>query len=310
MLNFFKDNPIFYNIILFLFFINFVLTIVLDKKEQKQEKKKESLDTVIKIKTITMTLAILLFLVIISLKAKNYIVTLVFLFIPAFFLTKNLYAIYQNKQTLSIDDKFSILWSMYIFFVFFSTQATQLYNNLFTSLNHYVKETLLICYLLMKMALFIYFLLQNIAILISNITILFTPRQKINKLKNILDNFINYDFYLYKKFNSNMAIIADTIIFFILSIPTIILYIFKNLLLKPLCDFTIEFVTKIMNTFISRSNKIIRKTINISIIVIVSLVNIIIIINSSVFSDITKEVFNFVATVILIPFIYDSVKSN
>lgn len=310
MLIFFERNPIFYNIILFLFLTNFVLTIIVDIKEQKKENKKESLDKITNIKIKIMFMSVLLFLVIISLKVKNLFNILVFILIPAIFLIKSIYVTYKKEQTLSIDDKFSNLWAMYIFFLFFSSQAIQLFYNLYSSLNHCIKEILLICYLLLKMSLFIYFLLQNIIIFVSNITILIPSKSKINKPKNILDKFINYDFYFYKKFNSNMALITDVLIFFLLSVPIIVIYIFKNLFLKSFSNFIVKFKTKIKNAFIIRSNKTIRKIINISIIIIVSIVHIIIITNPSTFSSIIKEIYSFLSTVILIPFVYDSIKSN
>ena len=68
----------------------------------------------------------------------------------------------------------------------------------------------------------------------------------------------------------------------------------------------IFFITKNINN----KNIIIKKATNISIIISLVIVYIITITDSHLFSDNISQIYNFISTVILIPFIYDSIKSK
>ena len=67
--------------------------------------------------------------------------------------------------------------------------------------------------------------------------------------------------------------------------------------------------TKAINYF-NNSSKVIRKTIKISTIISLIIIYIIITYNNNIFSTNTKDIFTLLSTVILIPLIYDSIKSN
>ena len=62
--------------------------------------------------------------------------------------------------------------------------------------------------------------------------------------------------------------------------------------------------------YFNNSSKVIRKTIKISTIISLIIVYIIITYNNNIFSTNTKDIFTLLSTVILIPLIYDSIKSN
>jgi len=68
----------------------------------------------------------------------------------------------------------------------------------------------------------------------------------------------------------------------------------------------LEFITKNINN----KNMIVKKATNISIIISLVIVYIITITDSHLFSNNISQIYNFISTVILIPFIYDSIKSK
>ena len=123
--------------------------------------------------------------------------------------------------------------------------------------------------------------------------------------------FINYDFYLYRKYNNKLTKIIDIIIFSILSIPTILL----NLIII-ICLNAIKIIkNKLFNLFKQLENKdkwnlIIKKSTNISIIIAFIIVYIIMVLFKEQFFPQIIDIFTFLSTVILLPLIYDSIKSN
>lgn len=316
MLEFLLNNVIFDYIIIILLFINFLLTITIDLKEQKKELKcLFLLSRINQIKIGIMLVSILIVSILIYINFSNLIRTIIYFIIPAILLIKNIfntYRKYRKNQVLSIDDKYYKLWSIYIFFIFFSAKAIPIYYNFLSSLNHNIKEILLIIYLLMKVILFTFFFLTNIAILLSNLNILKPFNIQNIKSNDIYYKFKNYDFILYQKTHSKLMFTIDILIYFLLSIPTIIYNLIIIICLKIFNKLKLfkNYIIKIIYKFNDNSNRIIRKITNISIIVAFSTVHIIIIIYSSLFSDKIAQVYNFLATVILIPFIYDSIKSN
>ena len=145
-----------------------------------------------------MLVSILIASILIYINFSNLIRTLIYFIIPAILLIKNIFDTYRKNKVLSIDDKYSKLWSIYIFIIFFSSKAIPIYYNFFSSLNHNIKEILLIIYLLMKVILFTFFFLTNIAILLSNINILKPFNIQNIKSNDIYYKFKNYDFIIRK----------------------------------------------------------------------------------------------------------------
>lgn len=312
MLNIILNHAIFDYIIIILFIINFALTAKVDFKSQKEENKLILFDNIKKIKQFTTTTSIIITAVLLNLKFNNLIRIILFIAIPTILLIKYIFITYQNKQALSIDDKYSKLWLMYVFIVFFSSKSVPIYYYFLFSLNHNLKEILLIIYLLIKIILFFFFFLTNVAILLSNINILKPFKIKDNRIDNKFYILKDYDFHFYRKYNSKLTLCIDTFLYFLLSIPTFIYNLICIIGLK-LYKFLLLFKNKLINTICNinnNSNKIIRKITNISIIIAFSIVQIIIIINSALFSDKITQIYDFLSTVILIPFIYDSIKSK
>lgn len=311
MLNFILNSLIFDYIIITLFIVNLFLLIIVDIKERNKERNILILDNVNKIKALIMLIAIIIVVIILYIIFNNFINILVYFIIPLILLIKNIYDIYYNKnQSLSTDTKFSKLLSSYFFIIFFSSNIIQFYYNLFSSLSHDLKEILLIIYLIIKIILFVFLLLNNIAILLSNINILRPFKIKDNKFNYKTYKFKDYDFYLYNRYNSKFALLVDTFLYSLLIIPTLVCYFIIVLLLK-LFKYLVLFKCHIINiicNFNDNSNNITKKITNISIIIAFSIVQIIIIINSKLFSNKIIQIYNFLSTVILIPFIYDAIK--
>lgn len=313
MLNFILNNTIFDYIIIILFFINFILTMIIDLKEQRKELKSLFLlDNIKQIKIGTMIIAIIISTIITYIKFSNLIRTLIYFVLPAVLLIKNIFDTYKKEQPLSIDDKYSKLWSICIFIIFFSSKSIPICYKFLSPLNHNLKEILLIIYLLMKVILFTFIFLTNIAILLSNISILKPFNLKDSKTNDIFYKFKDYNFHFYKKTNSKTCLIVDVLIYFLLSIPTILFNLINIIYLKLRTKLKLfkNHIIKIVYNFNNNSNKVIRKITNISIIITFSLVHIITIINSSLFNDKIVQIYSFLSTVILIPFIYDSIKSK
>ena len=213
MLKFILNNTIFDYSIIFLLFINFVLTIIIDLKEQKTEFK--NIFLLDKIKICAMIIAIIIGTIELYTKFKNFINISIYLIIPAILLIKNIFDIYKKEQPLSIDNKFSKLLSMNIFVIFFSSAAVPVYYKSLASLNHNLKEILLIIYLIMRIILFVFLFLNNITILLSNISILKPFKIKDNRIDDKFYKLKDYNFHFYRKYNSKLTLYIDTILYFL-----------------------------------------------------------------------------------------------
>ena len=306
MLNFILKNSFFYYTLIVLLFMAFISTIIVDWKEPKDDFQKfTTLDKITKTKIIIIIISIMIYLIIATIKWRLLTKMTIFILIPAFLFGKNIYAVYTNKNGLSTDDKYSRLWAMYLYMIFFSSISVTIYYEHLSFLSNRIKEWLLIFYLLLKIILFAFFTLNSIAILLSNIN-----KLKPFKIKNdeIFHKICDYDFFLYRKYNSKLFFYIDILIYFILSIIIMIfnllIYLFKKIWISIIKKITI----KIINSFINNHNLVIKKITNISIIIAFSVVQIIVISNPSIFSSSTREIYSFLSTVILIPFIYDSIK--
>lgn len=316
-LNFFLYNHIFELIVGILFITNFLFIEYLDNMQTKTKiQAKEKFDKIRQYKVTILFLALILATIYIVSNFKNITLTILIFILPLFTLIKSVLNIYSNKNDFTLDTKYINITSTIIFIIFFSGYVTPVYLDAFANISHMYKEILLILYLIIKIILFAFLTSTNIFVLISNINT--TLKQKISK--SISDyfiykekdfTFINYDFYLYRKYNNKLTKIIDIIIFSILSIPTIIL----NLIII-ICLNTIKIIkNKLFNLFKQLENKdkwnlIIKKSTNISIIIAFIIVYIIMILFKEQFFPQIIDIFTFLSTVILLPLIYDSIKSN
>ena len=316
-LNFFLYNHIFELIVGIPFIANFLFIEYLDNMQTKTKvQAKEKFDKIRHYKATILFLASILATIYIVSNFKNIILTILIFILPLFTLIKSVSNIYSNKNDFTLDTKYINVTSTIIFIIFFSGYVTPVYLDTFANIPHMYKEILLILYLIIKIILFVFLTSTNIFVLISNINT--TLKQKISK--SISDyfiykekdfTFINYDFYLYRKYNNKLTKIIDIIIFSILSIPTILL----NLIII-ICLNAIKIIkNKLFNLFKQLENKdkwnlIIKKSTNISIIIAFIIVYIIMVLFKEQFFPQIIDIFTFLSTVILLPLIYDSIKSN
>lgn len=316
-LNFFLYNHIFELIVGIPFIANFLFIEYLDNMQTKTKvQAKEKFDKIRHYKVTILFLASILATIYIVSNFKNIILTILIFILPLFTLIKSVSNIYSNKNDFTLDTKYINVTSTIIFIIFFSGYVTPVYLEIFANIPHMHKEILLILYLIIKIILFVFLTSTNIFVLISNINT--TLKQKISK--SISDyfiykekdfTFINYDFYLYRKYNNKLTKIIDIIIFSILSIPTILL----NLIII-ICHNAIKIIkNKLFNLFKQLENKdkwnlIIKKSTNISIIIAFIIVYIIMVLFKEQFFPQIIDIFTFLSTVILLPLIYDSIKSN
>ncbi len=316
-LNFFLYNHIFELIVGIPFIANFLFIEYLDHIQTKTKiQAKGKFDKIHQYKVTILFLASILATIYIVSNFKNITLTILIFILPLFTLIKSVSNIYSNKNDFTLDTKYINVTSTIIFIIFFSGYVTPVYLDTFANIPHMYKEILLILYLIIKIILFAFLTSTNIFVLISNINT--TLKQKISK--SISDyfiykekdfTFINYDFYLYRKYNNKLTKIIDIIIFSILSIPTILL----NLIII-ICLNAIKIIkNKLFNLFKQLENKdkwnlIIKKSTNISIIITFIIVYIIMVLFKEQFFPQIIDIFTFLSTVILLPLIYDSIKSN
>lgn len=316
-LNFFLYNHIFELIVGIPFIANFLFIEYLDHIQTKTKiQEKGKFDKIHQYKVTILFLASILATIYIVSNFKNITLTILIFILPLLTLIKSVSNIYSNKNDFTLDTKYINVTSTIIFIIFFSGYVTPVYLDTFANIPHIYKEILLILYLIIKIILFAFLTSTNIFVLISNINT--TLKQKISK--SIIDyfiykekdfTFINYDFYLYRKYNNKLTKIIDIIIFSILSIPTILL----NLIII-ICLNAIKIIkNKLFNLFKQLENKdkwnlIIKKSTNISIIIAFIIVYIIMVLFKEQFFPQIIDIFTFLSTVILLPLIYDSIKSN
>lgn len=312
MLNFILYNTILDYIIIFLFFINFILTTIIDFKSQKKDfKNLLSLDKVIKIKYF-IAIIVIISLVILALQNVNSAIQIVLYFlIPIILLIKNIIDTYKKEKSLSVEEKYSRLWATCFFIIFFSSKTIPVYYQSFSIISHNIKEVMLIIYLLIKIILFTFLFLVNVSMLLSNIVILKPFRLTSMRNNTKFYKYKDYNFHFYNKYRNTFLLIIDSLIYFLLCIPIIIFNLFNIICLKFIFKFKFlknNIIQKIYN-FNDNSNKIIKRITNISIIIAFSIVYIITILDSSLFNDKLIQIYSFISTVILIPFIYDCIKS-
>lgn len=316
-LSFFLYNHIFEIIVGIPFIANFLFIEYLDNLQTKIKlHEKENFDKIHQYKLTILFLVTIFVMAYIVFKFKNLILTIIIFVLPLFTLIKSISNIYNNKNDFTLDTKYINVTSTIIYIIFFSGYVTPVYLETFANIPHIYKEILLILYLIIKIILFVFLTSTNIFVLISNINTFLKQKNS----KSISDyfiykendfSFINYDFSLYRKYNSKLTKTIDIIIFSLLSVPTIILniiiisyfYTIKIIKIK-----LFSFFKKLENE--EKWNLIIKKSTNISIIIAFIIVYIIMVLFENNFYQQVIDIYTFLSTVILLPLIYDSIKSN
>lgn len=319
---FILNNNIFDTIIAIFLIINTITTLIIStsefKTDIKNDKGNKKLTNLEWFKLITNITYIIIFLIVLIILANKYKITpyitllyyFSFIWIPLKLSKKNL-------VDLTTENKMSYIQTTILFTIFFSSKVTEIYTNNLSNIPHTAKEYLLIFYLIIKLIFFIYCLIINFSIFISNLNIIFNKQLKYSKkafikFENKYFELKLYNFYFSKNKNSKIIFIIDIIIY-ILSCPFIMILYFVFALIISFFRFvirrTLKLYTKIIEYF-NNSSKVINKTIKVSTIISLIIVYIIIIYNNSIFSNNTKDIYMLLSTVILIPLIYDSIKSN
>ena len=122
MLEFLLNNVIFDYIIIILLFINFLLTITIDLKEQKKELKcLFLLSRINQIKIGIMLVSILIVSILIYINFSNLIRTIIYFIIPAILLIKNIFNTYRKFKYYPLMINI-INYGQYIFFSYFFLQ--------------------------------------------------------------------------------------------------------------------------------------------------------------------------------------------
>lgn len=318
MLDFILYNPIFEISLSIPFFINALMISFLDYKQSTANKKIENKDNIIyKIKITILFIVLVVMTIFIVKEFSQYLLTIVLLITIVVSLTKSIITIYKNDNNFTLDNKYYNTFAAIFFIMFFAAHAVPIYINAFQCETHFIKELLLLLFINLKLILFVFLLLINISVLISNITELLTQRQK-NFVKRFLSvtsksyKVIQYDFLLYKKKMCKRNLIIDSVIYAILAPITIVLNALLLIFLKLILKFMniIKYFINKFNEYKNKRNLVTKKITYISIIVSLFLSYIIVITNSKLFMDTTKDLFTYISTVILIPLIYDSIKNN
>ena len=321
-MNFILNNNVFDNIInIFLVINSILLTLLLikeDKKDFDDKKNDKLLDKNYNFKISIIIINLLAFMILaICYLLKNNLESY-FIFI---YYCSSIFVIYKlknkNFSELTQDNKMSYIPATYFYVMFFSNKSTQIYLNLFSNISHIIKEYLLIVFLIIKLILFIFFVIIHTSLLISSIRIVF--KQSLLKIKKIITKFLHksfkfvfYNFYFSNKHYSKLMYINDCLIYIILcpiSITLNLIFLVFIKMTKYIFKKTLHF-DKIISSYLENSSKNIKKSIRISLIIALSVIYIIIVYNPKLISNSTKEVYNLLITVILIPLIYDSIKQE
>ena len=318
-MHFILYNSIFDKIINYLSMINCILCIFpfKDNKESKAVSANNTLDKHLKFKNIIFTIyfIIITFLFIFFIFKYNIGSYFIFIYYISF-----LFMIFKlkdkNISELTQDNKIKYICATYIYIIFFSNASTSIYITYFSKLSHSIKEYMLVSFLVIKIIFFIFFLIIHISIFISSIKIIFKkPLQTIKKsiIKIIKKQFSPhfYDFNLSNKYESKFFSIIDYFIFTLLcpfSIIANIIYLGTIKIIKIIFKKILSFDKAITN-YLNNSSLIIKKTIRIALIISFLFVDFIILYNPQIISNETKEFYNLIITVILIPLIYDHIKS-
>ena len=319
---FLLNSNIFDMLISIFLIINTITTIIVYfsefKKDIKSTKNDNKLTKLEWFKLIVTIIYIIIFAVIFIIVSNRYKITsYITLLYYLSFIWISLKLAKKNLIDLTTENKMSYIQTTILFIIFFSNKATNIYINSFSMIPHTAKEYLLIFFLIFKLIFFIYCIIINFSIFISNLSIIF--KKQLKSIKKILIEIENkyfelklYNFYFSRNNNNKIFFIIDIIIY-ILSCPFIMIlyFIFALVILsiKFLIRKILALYTKTIKYF-NNSSKVIRKTIKVSTIISLIIIYIIITYNNNIFSANTKDIFTLLSTVILIPLIYDSIKSN
>lgn len=319
--HFFLNNQIMDYSMCIIFIINIFSFMYLDNKYEKnfsrQYSKEENRDKLRTFKIITLLIEIIVLLVCFINKLGYLMLIVCFFVFPTISLINAIINVFNKKTTdFSYEKKYMYAMAALIFILFFSNEITQNYIQIFSNISHLYKEILIIIYLIAKIGLYAFLISLNILILISNINeILLENNKKMLSLYLKKTNqkyfFLYYDFILYKKYNNNFTLIIDGFIFAIHILPALLLNAIIIVILIMINYFKSIFykIIKIIENE-NNWNQVIKRITNVSVILSLVCVFILIVAHDNIFSNKLKEIYSFISSVVLIPLIYDSIKSK
>ena len=322
-MNFLLYNTIFDNIFSIFLIINGLITSLLTFNEIKdnedsENKKDEKIDNknIYLFKIITISIWFIIFIIIMIYFTFKYdfisYFTLLYYFVFVWLTFKMRK---KNISDLSYENKMTYIQTTILYAIFFSSKASFLYFETFTNVPHIVKEYMLIVFLVIKLLFFIFCLIINFSIFISNITVVLN--KTFNLIKFNIEKYINkefelgyYNFHFSNNGKNKKMLFIDILIFVILCPITIIfnlivplLIILSKFLLKKLL-----IIGSITTHYLDNSSIIISKTIKVSAIFSLIIVYVIIVYNPDIIFSETKDIYTLITTVILIPLVYDNIK--
>ena len=201
--------------------------------------------------------------------------------------------------------------------IFFSSDATLVYIKTFSMINHTIKEYMVIAFLIIKLLFFIFCVIINLSILTSSIMTIFKKQIKFIIIK--IDNYINKEFEL-KFYNLNISNNGKNKKTLIIDIPIYILlcpiFIILNTIIGGIIIVSryvlkkVVIMSKIISEYLNNSSIFVLKAIKISVIISLTIIYIVLVYNEGVIDVKTREIYNLIITVILIPLVYDSIKDD
>lgn len=315
MINFILYNDFFIKFLMILLIFTLLLT-GYTKKENKKKKlnKRETFED----KVINFYITFLLILLCL-LMHKYKIIYNISMYIIIFLTFSNVFKNYTKKSIVfSYESKQQYSFAALFFTMFFSANASNIYIESFSLFNHTTKEIMLLTYLVLKIIFSVFFILINFSIILSNIQIIFG--NQLNKLNKIINNIKlsyipkYYNYYFSSQNNSKFNVNIDKVIYFI-TCPFCIIFNLTYVLILSFVNKLFIFIKKIYKSFLNYNNNgnrtyIIKTIMKIAFIVSLIIVYICIIYDNKLFSAKIKEIYNLIATVLLIPMIYDSIKDK
>lgn len=326
-MNFVLYSNLFDFILLIVYFINITIIGILSFKEIKNRMSYKNIDLkkeeishkgIYAFTMITVALYGLIFmLLIIHLAYKYNFISVFSLLFYLSFLWGTIKNRNKNVKSLSYENKADYVNIILLYLLFFSCNATSVYINSFSTIPHIAKEYLLLIFLIIKLVFFAYCIIINISIFLSNIALIFNKKGKqiIETIRKKIYKPFGFKFYSFNlsinKKNTNY-IVLDIPIFFI-TCPFFLLYDLVMPLLLAFARWTFKkssSLIKMIDSSLSNSSMVISKALKISSIISLVIVHWIMIYSSNIISSQTKDFFNLIITVILIPLIYDGIKQN
>lgn len=305
--NNFIDYFIYFLVIINIIFIN-IIDFINEKKNYKKTFKRKY-NTIEKSEIIYGIISILLFIIIFAVFSNDVMKALAFMFLIITQITKSIVNSLLSKNINSYKMKFSNTSGSLFYIIFFSSFTVKVFINQVKDLSIYDQNILLAFYLTIKIFLATFVIAANTIIFLSNYSELFTKK----KTKKAKEQFIIklYDYNLFQKYNNCFTYLIDSLIYIFVFTPILIINSILEFIYKKTTSFK-NYKLKIIDYLRNQSNYslIFKKIVLLSIFVSLALVNIFLIVSPILNKNAFKDIYSFISTVILIPIVYDLIKTK